>query len=84
MERLGGRAMVAIELIEEFDSKKTFPLEKRMGHWVCEAAKKYGLLTRPIGNVLVLMPPYCTTEKQLDQMVDALWKALNDVLPRAK
>lgn len=77
-------AVVAIELVEEFDSKKSFPLEKRVGHWVCEAAKKYGLLTRPIGNVLVLMPPYCTSEAQLDSMVQALWKGLNDVLPIGK
>ena len=32
------------------------------GARVCEAAKKHGLLTRPIGNVLVLMLPYCITE----------------------
>jgi adenosylmethionine-8-amino-7-oxononanoate aminotransferase len=31
-----------------------------------------GVLTRPIGNVIVLMPPYCTTPKQVRQMVAAL------------
>jgi adenosylmethionine-8-amino-7-oxononanoate aminotransferase len=34
--------------------------------------QRRGVLTRPVGNVLVLMPPYCTTRPQLRQMVAAL------------
>lgn len=73
--------IIAIELVEEFTTRRGFPLEKRIGYWVCEAAKKYGLLTRPIGNVLVLMPPYCMTEEEAERMVSALWKGLCDILP---
>ena len=75
--------MIAIELVEEFETRRGFPLEKRIGHWVCEAAKKHGLLTRPIGNVLLLMPPYCITEEETERMVNALWRGLCDVLPLA-
>ncbi len=71
----------AIELVADFATRKPFPMEDRLGARICEAARKYGLLTRPIGNVLVLMPPYCITEPQLDQAVDALWRALGEVLP---
>jgi adenosylmethionine-8-amino-7-oxononanoate aminotransferase len=35
-----------------------------------------GVLTRPVGNVIVLMPPYCTTATQLRQMVAALRDAV--------
>jgi adenosylmethionine-8-amino-7-oxononanoate aminotransferase len=31
--------------------------------------------------VLVLMPPYCATEEQLATAVEALWRALNEVIP---
>jgi adenosylmethionine-8-amino-7-oxononanoate aminotransferase len=31
-----------------------------------------GVLTRPIGNVVVLMPPYCTTRAQVKHMVAVL------------
>jgi adenosylmethionine-8-amino-7-oxononanoate aminotransferase len=34
------------------------------------------MLTRPVGNVIVLMPPYCTTPAQLRKMVSALGEAL--------
>jgi adenosylmethionine-8-amino-7-oxononanoate aminotransferase len=35
-----------------------------------------GVLTRPIGNVIVLMPPYCATKQQVQRMVGALANAL--------
>ena len=73
--------IAAIELVSDFATRAPFPAAERTGHRVCEAAKKHGLLTRPIGDVLVLMPPYCTTEAQLGEMVEALWRGLNEVLP---
>ncbi len=72
----------AIELVEDFATRRRFPADRRIGWQVCEAAKKHGLLTRPIGDVLVLMPPYCTTDDQLRSAVEALWLALNEVLPQ--
>jgi adenosylmethionine---8-amino-7-oxononanoate aminotransferase len=71
----------AIEIVQDFATRAPFPFADRIGHRICEAAQKHGLLTRPAGDVLVLMPPYCATETELGRMVDALWKALNEVLP---
>ncbi len=73
--------IAAVEIVQDFTTRTPFPFTDRIGHRVCEAAKKHGLLTRPIGDVLVLMPPYCVTETQIGQMVDALWRALEEVLP---
>ncbi len=36
--------------------------------------------TRPIGNVIMLMPPYCTAPKQLHKMVSALAESIAEVL----
>jgi adenosylmethionine-8-amino-7-oxononanoate aminotransferase len=71
----------AIELVEEFATRRRFSLERRVGFQVSEAARKHGLLTRCVGDVLVLMPPYCMTEEQLAEAVDALWNGLVEVLP---
>jgi adenosylmethionine-8-amino-7-oxononanoate transaminase len=73
--------IAAIELVRDFQTREPFPFAERIGQRVCEAARKYGLLTRPIGDVLVLMPPYCVTEAQIAEMIGALWQALNEVLP---
>lgn len=71
----------AIEIVRNFNTRESFPLGERIGHRICEAAQKHGLLTRPVGDVLVLMPPYCTTENQISQMVEALWLGLQEILP---
>jgi len=71
----------AIELVRDFESRQPFDFAERVGHRVCEAARAHGLLTRPIGDVLVLMPPYCVTEMQLEAMVEALWRGLGETLP---
>jgi adenosylmethionine---8-amino-7-oxononanoate aminotransferase len=49
-----------------------YPLEAKMGIKVCAEMRKRGVLTRPIGNVIVLMPPYCVTPEQLEKMTTVL------------
>ncbi|MGI9088135.1 MAG: adenosylmethionine--8-amino-7-oxononanoate transaminase [Chthoniobacterales bacterium] len=46
---------------------------------ICRAAADRGLLTRPIRNAVVLMPPFCITEAQLAQAVAALTDAIMEV-----
>ena len=43
------------------------------------AARRYGLLTRPVRDVIVLMPPYCINEAQLSQAVEAIGNAIQEV-----
>jgi adenosylmethionine-8-amino-7-oxononanoate aminotransferase len=50
-----------------------------LGAKICLAARKHGLLTRPIGNTLVLMPPLCVTLDEIKRMVAALRAALAEV-----
>ena len=71
----------AIEIVRRFETREPFAFAERIGHRICEAARHHGLLTRPVGDVLVLMPPYCTTPDQLRRMVEALWLGLEEVLP---
>ena len=42
------------------------------GRAVCGAARNHGLLTRPIGDVIVLMLPYCVTDAQLSAAIEAI------------
>jgi adenosylmethionine-8-amino-7-oxononanoate aminotransferase len=74
----------AIEIVRDFETRQPFPFAERIGHRICQAAQSHRLITRPIGDVLVLMPPYCTTEEQVETMIRALWLGLNEVLPIKK
>jgi len=71
--------VAGIELVKDWRTRKPFDLRERAGIRVCEAMAKRGVLTRPIGNVIVLMPPYCTTAKQVGKMVDAVREAVDEV-----
>lgn len=51
---------------------------KRMGEAICHAARAHGLLTRPILDTIVLMPPLCTTPAELDHAFAALATAFSE------
>ncbi len=64
--------MAGIELVRDWRTREAFALRERAGIRVCEALARRGVLTRPIGNVIVLMPPFCTTPVQVRKMISAL------------
>jgi adenosylmethionine-8-amino-7-oxononanoate aminotransferase len=51
-----------------------------IGSAVCLAARKHGLLTRPIVNTIVLMPPLCISDEEMRLMVQALTLSIEEVL----
>ena len=53
-----------------------FPPSERFGEAICLAARDHGLLTRPILDTIVLMPPLCTSIEQIDHAIAALDCAL--------
>jgi adenosylmethionine-8-amino-7-oxononanoate aminotransferase len=68
--------VAGIELVRDWRTREPFDLRERAGIRVCEALAKRGVLTRPVGNVIVLMPPYCTTPTEARRMVNALGEAV--------
>lgn len=51
---------------------------------ICKEARQHGLLTRPIWNVVVLMPPLCITRAQLQQAVEALHTSIITICQRSR
>ncbi len=51
-------------------------LEDRVGVKVCQAARKYGVILRPLGNVIVLMPPLSISVEELDFLLMATYRAI--------
>ena len=72
--------VAGVELVRNWQTREPFALHERAGIRVCEAMAKRGVLTRPIGNVIVLMPPYCTTRAQLGKIISALHDSIHEVL----
>jgi len=72
--------VAGVELVRDWRKRKPFEPVERSGIRVCEAMARRGVLTRPVGNVIVLMPPYCTTPAQVRTMVAALAEAVSEEL----
>lgn len=72
--------MAGIELVRDKDTREAYPLGARIGHRVATAARDRGLLIRPLGNVIVLLPPLSTTREELTRMVAILRESI-DTLP---
>ena len=62
----------AVELIKDRSTKEPFPWQERRGVKVCEHARREGVLLRPLGDVLVIMPPLSVTLEELDRICNAV------------
>jgi len=60
-------------------SGEPFDWTLETGARVCVAARKHGLLTRPIRDTIALLPPFCITEAQIAQSVEALRLGVEEV-----
>jgi adenosylmethionine-8-amino-7-oxononanoate aminotransferase len=60
--------MVGIELVADKKTREPFPVARRTGHRVILEARKLGAILRPLGDVLVLMPPLCVTTEELESL----------------
>ncbi len=71
--------IVGVELVRNWNDREPFALRERVGIRVCDAMARRGVLTRPIGSVIVLMPPYCTSKEQVRAMVAVLAESIAEV-----
>ncbi|MGO8671539.1 MAG: adenosylmethionine--8-amino-7-oxononanoate transaminase [Capsulimonadaceae bacterium] len=64
--------MVGIELVEQPDSVDIASIGVR----VCRRARQLGLITRPLGSIITFVPPLCSTEFDLVEMIGILQRAI--------
>ena len=71
--------MAGVELVLDPATKEAFDPALLTGAAVCMAAREYGVLIRPLGNVVVLMPPLAVSDAELDLMCGALYASVEQV-----
>ncbi len=63
---------VGVELVCDRAAKTRYPPTERRGMRVCTEARRHGVFLRPLGDVVVLMPPLSMSPAELTQIVDAI------------
>ena len=71
--------MVGIELMRDKARRRPYGYAEAVGARVCRRARAYGVILRPLGDVIVLMPPLSISVTELDFLVKAVEASIRDV-----
>ena len=71
--------MAGIELAGDVSKRQPYPPGKRIGKQVILEARKRGVILRPLGDVIVLMPPLSTTAQELEWLAGVVADSIRAV-----
>jgi adenosylmethionine-8-amino-7-oxononanoate transaminase len=71
--------MVGIELMRDKGKRLPYGYAEAVGAKVCRRARDYGVILRPLGDVIVLMPPLCISITELEFLVNVVRASVKDV-----
>jgi lysine--8-amino-7-oxononanoate aminotransferase len=71
--------MVGIELMRDKARKTPYAYEEQIGVRVCRRARDFGVILRPLGPVIVLMPPLCISLTELEFLYNVVKRSIMDV-----
>jgi adenosylmethionine-8-amino-7-oxononanoate aminotransferase len=76
--------MAGIELVRDRGTREPFEPSKRIGRKVVLEARRHGILIRPLGDVIVLMPPLAIREPDLTRLLRAAYDSIRIVTGRER
>lgn len=68
--------MLGIELVADRATRRPFPSELQLGRSVCRRTVRNGVWIRPLGDVIILMPPLIATEAELDMLATVVTESI--------
>lgn len=74
--------MVGIELVKDRTLRESYPVELRVGAQVTQNVRKHGVILRPLGDVVVLMPPLSITPGEIRLLVSVTGQSIAEICER--
>ncbi len=71
--------MAGVELVMDKETKRPYPWEEKTGWRICHHVREKGILIRPLGNVVVIMPPLSISADDLTYMLAKIKEAIAEV-----
>ena len=71
--------MGGVEIVKDKKTNEGYPWEEKTGWQVVYKARERGLFLRPLGNVIVIMPPLVISEDNLKQMLDVIAESIQEI-----
>jgi adenosylmethionine-8-amino-7-oxononanoate aminotransferase len=72
--------VVDIRRIGTMTGVEVAPVGERTGFEVCRAARRRGVIIRPLGDVVVLMPPLGISDGELDELTGVVVDSVHEVV----
>ena len=73
-----------IELVRDKATGEAFPYGLQVGAQVCARAAAYGVIVRPLADVIVVMPPLVISLDNVDHLLNTLERCINEVVPHVR
>ena len=71
--------IVGIELVKQKAGKIPYPWTETIAAKVCMKAREHGLFIRPVGDVVVFMPPLVSTVAEIITMLDIIYLSIDEI-----
>ena len=71
--------MVGIELVKSRKTKRSYAPGDKIGQKVIWEARKRSVIIRPLGDIIVLMPPLAIDRPTLEELVDVTYESIKAV-----
>ncbi len=71
--------MAGIEIVQDKKSKRPYPWEAGIGIKVCSELRAKGILLRPLGNVIVLLPPLAISPEEIRLLCRETYAAIKEI-----
>ena len=68
--------MAGVELVRDKATKEPYAWEEKVGWKVAYHARDNGVFIRPLGNVIVIMPPLSISEQNLKRLLEVIQAAI--------
>ena len=71
--------LAGVELVADRETKTPYPAAERRGYRVCKRTTAHGVWLRPLGDVVVVMPPLAVTDAELELLGRVLLESIDAV-----
>ena len=72
----------AVDFKPAGQSAKSWPVDLRVGYQISLAARKHGLIIRPLGDSILFVPPISIQSSEVTHLVQSVRRAMDDVIPK--
>jgi adenosylmethionine-8-amino-7-oxononanoate aminotransferase len=76
--------IAGVELVRDRATRERYSYGWQVGAQVCAHARRYGVILRPLADVLVIMPPLIIAPDNLEHLLNTVERCIHEVVPHVQ